>query len=362
MENSVLKFRTSKMREDGFVMDAAPAEFRTMENMEKMGISFNADSDPVAYICDGLSTVTDPSVSVPYQFLQFWMRDPIKVVTQATVADDFLGRANYGEWWHEAIVLRIRELTGHTAPYGDWANAPRVGRNYNQEERTIVRFSAGLVTGALEAARTAAMGGGFSQYQDERDAIAQAFRLDTNAVAFFGYRLGLAKNYGILNDPNLAAYKAVPKNADNKTEWVDKTYYDIVRDLNTMVAELQVQCGGQFIPSKDAFKIGLALGCEQYLNTPNEHGHTVKQFIEATWKKAEIVAIPEFDGAIGGENAIYLKLEKLGTSPCAEQIVPAAMRLVGSAQRETGVSELYSNATAGCFVEQPLGIVRYFGI
>ena len=58
----------------------------------------------------------------------------------------------------------------------------------------------------------------------------------------------------------------------------------------------------------------------------------------------------------------YLIANKLGDSPVAEQYVPASLFLVGTAQRETGVSELYSMATAGCFVEQPLGIVRFFGI
>lgn len=362
MDFSKTKFRADKLSQDGFSMDAAPKELHTMEALEAQGIGFNQASDPIAYVMDGLSTVTEPSIGVPYQFLQYWIRKPVKVVTQATVIDDILGRTTGAEWWHESVVLNIRELTGHAAPYGDWANAPRVGRNYNQQARTIVRLAAGLVTGKLESLRSKAMQGMYSEYEDEREAIAQCFKLDRNAIGFYGYRLGPAQCYGLLNDPNLGAFEEVATTSGGSTQWVDKNYMEICRDLNMAVAALQKQAGGNFNPAKDKFKLCVALGCDQYLNTPNEHGHTVRQFVYDNWKNCEIIQVPEFDNAVGDESVFYLIAAKLGDSAVAEQYVPASLFLVGSAQRETGVSELYSMATAGCFVEQPLGIVRFFGI
>ena len=361
MQDTQLKYRASKLKEHGFALDEASEELRSIEALEMQGISFDQSNSAIKYVMDAMPTagLTDPTAQVPVQFLQHWMAKIITVVTQATMADDFLGRSTYGEWFQESVVLRVRELTGIPGLYGDHAQAPLAGYNYNMEERTIVRFSQGILTGALEEARLAAMGNRASAY--DRAALGLAFKLNTNAVAFFGYNLGRNKTYGILNDPNLGDYYAVPA-AGGHTEWAQKDFYAIVRDLNTAVATLQRQCGGNFIPSKHAFKLGVALSCEAYLNEVNEHGHSVREFIARTWPKCEVLGIPEFDNALAGDSVFYLKLDELAGSPVVEQIVPAAVRLVGSVPRATGLYELYSDATAGTFVEQPLGIVRFFGI
>lgn len=361
---SECKFRMPKVKIEGFALDEAPDNLRTMENLALMGVSMDAKNSAIKYVMDAMPTqgVTNPTAQVPVQFLQHWMNKIITVVTQATTADEFLGRSTYGEWYQESIVLRLRELTGAVRPYGDHAQAPLARYNFNQEDRTIVRFAQGILTGALEEARLAAMGQKASAYESDRAALGLAFKLNTNAVAMFGYNLGANKTYGILNDPNLLPYMAVPANAAGKTQWADKDFYDIVRDLNTAVAKLQKQCAGNFVPGKHAFKIGLALSCDAYLNEVNEHGHSVREFIARTWPKAEVVAIPEFDDAIAGDNVFYVKLEDLAGSPVVEQIVPAAVRLVGTVPRASGLYELYTDATAGTFVEQPLGIVRFYGI
>ena len=358
------KLRMPKVKVEGFVLDEAPENLRTMENLEMLGVSFNQSSEGVKYVMDSMPTqgVTNPTAQVPVQFLQHWMNKIITVVTQATTADEFLGRSTYGEWYQESVVLRLRELTGSVRPYGDHAQAPLARYNYNQEDRTLVRFAQGILTGALEEARLAAMGQKASAYESDRAALGLAFKLNTNAVAFFGYNLGYNKTYGILNDPNLGPYQQVPATSSGDTQWAKKDFYQIVTDLNVAVAELQKQCAGIFIPSKHAFKIGIALSCDQFLNQVNQYGISVRQYIANTWPKAELVVIPEFDGALAGDNVFYLKLEELAGNPVVEQIVPAAVRLVGSVPRASGLYELYTDATAGCFVEQPLGIVRFFGI
>ena len=347
----------------GFALDSAEGVMHSIEALDRMGIGMEQNMH-LQMVMDAMpdAGVTTASNQVPVQFLQHWMNKIITVVTQATTADEFLGRSTYGEWYQESIVLRLRELTGAVRPYGDHAQAPLARYNYNQEDRTIVRFAQGILTGALEEARLAAIGQKSSAYESDRAALGLAFKLNTNAVAFFGYNLGYNKTYGILNDPNLAPYVAVPENKNGDTEWSKKDFYEIVRDLNTAVAELQKQCAGNFIQSKHAFKLGIALGCDQYLNQVNSYGISVRKYISDTWPKADLVVIPEFDNALAGDSVMYLKLDELAGSPVAEQIVPAAVRLVGSVPRASGLYELYSDATAGTFVEQPLGIVRFFGI
>lgn len=351
----------------GITLDSADGLQVTMDSLEMQGIGMEPNLH-IQMVMDAMpqGTVTTATNQGPVQFLQHWMNRFITAVTQATKADEFMGRTTVGEWFQEEVVLRVRELTGSVRPYGDHAQPPLAGYNWNMEARTIVRFSQGILTGALEEQRLAALGQKASAYESDRAALALAFKLNTNAVAFFGYNLGRNKTYGLLNDPNLPDYVQVPgvalSDTESTTKWEDKDFYEIVRDLTFMVATLQAQCKANFDPRKDAFKFGIPLSCAQYLNKVNEHGHSVYEFAEKTWPKAEFVDIPEFDNALAGDNVVYIKLQALNANPVVEQIVPATVRLVGAVPRPTGLYELYSDATAGCFVEQPLGVVRFFGV
>ena len=345
----------------------------SVEALERLGIGMEPNMHLQA-VMDAMpdNGVTVPSNQVPVQFLQYWMNRFITVMTQACKADELLGRTTVGEWFQESVVLRVRELTGSVRPYGDHAQPPLAGYNWNYEERTIVRFAQGILTGKLEEQRMAAIGQKASAYESDRAALALAFKLNQNAVAFFGYNLGVNKTYGLLNDPNLADYYQVPavvidpdaaSPADKfSTQWIDKDFYEIVRDLTVIVATAQTQCKGNFDPRKDAFKFGIPLGCAQYLAKVNEHGHSVYEFVEKTWPKATFVDVPEFDNALAGDNVLYIIVQSLNGNPVVEQVVPATVRLIGAVPRATGLYELYSDATAGCFVEQPLGIVRFFGM
>lgn len=358
-------FSKEKVQE-GLALDSAEGLIRTTEALDRMGIGMD-ENIHLKMVMDAMPTtgVTTASNQVPVQFLQHWMNRFITVMTQACKADELLGRTTVGEWFQESVVLRVRELTGMPRPYGDHAQPPLAGYNWNYEERTIVRFAQGILTGKLEEQRMAAIGQKASAYESDRAALALGFMLNQNAVAFFGYNLGQNKTYGLLNDPNLTDYVEVPAvdiDGTPSTFWEDKDFYEIVRDLTVIVATAQTQCKGNFDPRKDAFKFGIPLSCAQYLAKVNEHGHSVYEFVEKTWPKATFVDVPEFDGALAGTNVLYLIVQSINANPVVEQIVPATVRLIGAVPRATGLYELYSDATAGCFVEQPLGIVRFFGM
>ena len=258
----VNNYDNKEIATSGISLDSAEGLQITMDSLENQGIGM----EPNIYLqmvmdampATGVTTATN---QVPVQFLQHWMNRFITAVTQATKADEFMGRTTVGEWFQEEVVLRVRELTGSVRPYGDHAQPPLAGYNWNMEARTIVRFSQGIMTGALEEQRLAALGQKASAYESDRAALALAFRLNTNAVAFFGYNLGRNKTYGLLNDPNLADYIQVPQVAlsdtETTTKWEDKDFYEIVRDLTVMVSTLQAQCKGNFDPRKDAFKFGI---------------------------------------------------------------------------------------------------------
>ena len=232
-------FSNEKVR-DGFALDSAEGVMHSVEALERLGIGMEPNMH-LQMVMDAMPTngVTTASNQVPVQFLQHWMNRFITVMTQACKADELLGRTTIGEWFQESVVLRVRELTGTVRPYGDHAQPPIAGYNWNYEDRTIVRFSQGILTGKLEEQRMAAVGQKASAYESDRAALSLAFKLNQNAVAFFGYNLGRNKTYGLLNDPNLTDYVQVPAvdlgGGETTTKWEDKDFYEIVRDLTVMV-------------------------------------------------------------------------------------------------------------------------------
>lgn len=344
----------------GLAMDSF--EGGTEEFLGSLGISMDSADEAIKFVMDAMPCETQGSIVTPWQFLQHWMPKAITVVTQACKIDDLVGRTIAGEWHDESIVQEIVEYTGHTRPYGDKTNTPLAGFNRVYEDRTIVRFEEGLMTGKLEEARNEAAGSRLSSYDARRAALASAFKLDQNAVGFFGYNLGRNKTYGILNDPNLPNFGTVATGAAGDTAWETKTYHEIMKDINTAVAEMRTQTGTNFDPDKDSFVLGIASNTVDFLATENDHGKSVRQWFKETFPKSRIVAVPEFNGAVGGEDCFYIILDKLNGNKCVDQFVPAEFRLMGVEQKAKGLFELYTNATAGVMVMQPIGVVRKCGI
>ena len=355
--------------EQGFAMDEAPVEFQKMEALTMQGIGYNANALDAAmsFAEDAAPTVTEAgSVNSPWFYLNYLAKKPIQAVTQRTVLDEILGRNGEGAWANASITCQFRELTGRSAPYDDFVEsaAPRVNRAYSYETRDIIRLSAGLIVTELENRQAAMVPGQYSPNQDKREAIALLFNLDREAIGHYGYRLGNARCWGLLNDPNLGPFVQVAKGGESEsTSWADKTFHEIIADLMTAVGTVQKQLKANFIPATTPFQIVIPVGCDQYLGkVPECGGKTVREWIKDQWKKCEIRVDPTFDNALGGENVFYVIVDKVGTSSVADQHVPASLFMVGSMQREAGRSELWSFATAGTFVKQPLGVGRYFGI
>ena len=355
------KFMPSEL---GYAMDEAPAEFQTMDALEYQGIGYNKQALETAM--DSAPTATDAgSTNSPWFYLNYMAKKAITAVTQRTVLDSILGRNGEGSWANASITQQFRELTGKTAPYEDFveAAAPRVNRAYSYETRDIIRLSAGIIVTELENRQAAMVPGQYSPSQDKREAIALVFKLDREAIGHYGYRLGAARCWGLLNDPNLAPYVQVAANADNKTTWEDKNFHEIIADLMTAVGRVQKGLKANYNPARDKFKIVIPLGVDTYLGkVPECGGKTVREWIKDQWPKCSVEVDPAFDNVLGGENVFYVIVDQVGTSAAVDQHVPSPLFLVGAMQREAGKSELWSMATAGSWVKQPLGVGRFFGI
>lgn len=305
--------------------------------------------------------VTAPSMMSPVQFLQYWLSPMIEIVTAARDADTILGRTFVGSWEDEEIVQPVIEYTGQARPYGDKTTLNLASFNLNYATRTIVRMEQDVEVGKLEALRASKMR--VDALGAKRKAAGLSLAISANDIAFFGYNAGSNRTYGLLNDPDMPAYKTLPNGASGESEWASKTFNEIVADINSLMSALRVQTGNNFKPERDRAVLVLPVSVMQELGKVNQLGSlSVMDWIRKTFPGLRVESAIQLDGANAGDNVAYLFAEEIADNKVIDQFMQDALRLVGVEQKAKNTLESYSNATAGVFLRVPIGLVRATGI
>ena len=345
-----VKFSIPADKVKSYAMDSKTTE----TTIDALGIHYtkNALREFKAYATDAAPTLqTTPSNMTPVQFLQFWIPEMVEVVTASRDADAILGRDFAGSWEDEEIIQPVIEYTGQVRPYGDKTSLNLADFNVNYERRTIVRMEQDVEVGKLEAARAAKQR--IDAQGSKRHGASLALAISANDIAFYGYNAGVNKTYGLLNDPNMPAYTSLPNGAAGTSEWMTKTFNEIVEDIKNMFAALRVKTGNNFKPERDASVLALGVSCIDALQTVNPLGKT--------YPKCRVESAVQLDGANSGDNVAYLMAESVAGMKVIGQYMQDALRLIGVEQKAKGFLECYSNATAGVLLRVPIGVARFTG-
>lgn len=353
----------------GFTFDEFPKA--TIKDLEKLGITLDTDDLGVQAAMDVAPTlITAASVITPIQFLQWWMPTLIEIVTRARRADAVMGRSIVGTWEDEEVVMTVKENVGQPQPYGDFTDIPLVSYNANFVKRTNVRFELGIQTGKLEDARAARMK--INPYNEKRASLGSAVAISLNEIAFKGYDSydestnptgGLT--YGMLNAPELPSTLTLAATGTGSSrKFADKSYIAMCDDFTTIMSALRVQTGDLFDPDSDGFTVAIATSSFQYLDKQNELGtQSVREFIRKQYKGAKFLSVPELDNFGGsGVHGMYIIADSINGKKCVDQLVTAAMRLLGVEPKIKGTLEGYTFSTAGFVATQPIGVLRYSGV
>lgn len=317
-----------------------------------------------SYGFDAVDMATVPSVGTPVQLLQWWTPKVIRTIYAGRKADELFGVVNAGSWEDEEVVVPEIETLGDVALYNDYVNGENANFNANFNKRAVVRFLSTVSVGTLEAAQVARMR--IDAKEKKMVAATNALEIQRNLVAFNGFNEGGKANYGFLNDPRLPAYGTLSVGAAGSTMLKDKTYIEIVNDIRGMVRELELKLNGNFDASVDAFKLVLPMAASQSMTAVPQYGAngfagSVEAWFKGAYPKGEIHYVPQLDGALGGQNVIYVFAEDVDGEKNIDQFVQQRMFLVGFERRDTYFKETYSNATAGAFVGYGIGVVRKVG-
>lgn len=311
--------------------------------------------------------VTAPTSATLLQFAQAWLPGTIRILTTARKVDTLIGIRTAGSWEMESIVQKVMEHLGSAQPYTDYGNINLSSYNPSFETRDIVRFEQGMQVGVLEAARA-----GLSKTNasgEKRDAALLQLEIVRNRVGIYGYNSGTGnRTYGILNDPGLLPYVTVPAGAGGSSQWMNKTFLEILKDLRAGYAALRTRSGDNINPRTTPITLAIGTATAEFLTITNELGtQTVEDWIKSNYPKTRIESLPEFDGANGGANVAYMYAEKVeGTGDddgsVWQQLVASKAQPLGVEKRVKTTVEGYTNATAGSMLSRPFANYRMTGI
>ena len=280
----------------------------------------------------------------------------VRIATRVRVIDEIVGVTNAGQWHDDTVGVNLSEPVGKAELYGDQTNIPLASYRNSIEDRGVVRFEQGFSTGPLEVARQQVAG--YDATAEKRSAAQESLDISRNRVGFFGFASPNSRTFGLLNDPNLPAYETATAN------WSTATFAEITADLSAMFSQIEVQSGGH-IREGMAHTLILPTGYRSVMSraNPTGRGETVKLWLDENYPNTRMVAgVPEFVGANGGEDVVYLFAEAAGDGPdegrTIVQIVPERYRVLGSENRVKGYIEDATNAIAGVFVLRPWAFSR----
>lgn len=347
-------------------LTSAAMDGMTGEDLGRLGLSADLAHDGVAMAFDAAPIgVTAPTIGNLVQFFQYWMPEAIEVITAKRNADALFGRDIMGTWEDDEVVVTTMERTGQVRPYSDVSDVPLVSYNPAFERRQNVRFELGMQSGKLADIRAAKMR--INPDSEKRAAIAQAFAINQNEIAFYGYNsLDASTNpnggltYGGFNDPNLLPYVT---EADAKP-FAECTFTEMVGRINLWMTQLVEQTKQHANPFVDALTFGIApTAYNAMATTMNDLGtKSVLAWFSETYKGATVIPVNEMTGVNGGDDVCYIIMGSLNGKPVVRQSVTAEMRLIGVEPKLKGTLEGYTSGTAGTIVTQGLGIVRASGV
>ena len=361
--NIVFDMACDQVRE--FVMDSFVKEHPdcSMGDLASLGITMDeavAQAREYVAAMDAAPNAQTAATNVtPVQFAQFWLTNPIKIVTRGRSLDKVVGRTVVGTWETEQIVATILERMGQPGLYGDFTKAPLADWNVNFETRDNVRFEMGIEIGKLEEARASQMR--LNSYAMKRDAMAEAFAILLNNVGWYGYCdtsktfVGTAKKiYGLLNDPNVTAQNL------GRDSWTGAITMDnICTDIQTMVTSAVQSLNGNYDPEVDTATLALPNTQYAQLGKINTYGISARDWIAKTYPKIRIVSCAELVGALSDKDVALFIVDKVLGDDTVQQMVTSSLRLVGVQPMAKGSYEVYSCSSAGALVRYPLAYQIY---
>lgn len=339
---TVQMYATDEIKRNFMAYDAQPA-LQTAAN---------------AGIPSWLTTYIDPAV--------------YEILFAPTEGAELVGEEKKGDWTTTTAMFPTSEHTVEVSSYGDFNENGRASSNTNWPQRQSYNFQVMMEYGDLEVQRA---GLGRVNWIAQLDAAAaDGLNRFSNLSYFFGVGQGGLENYGLFNDPNLAAPISPAPKANGGTAWfttdghpnatANEVYNDIVAVYNNLVT---ANAGN--VNKKTPMVLGLSPGSEVALTFTNSFNVNVEDLLKKNFPGLRIQTAVQY-GALSASNPqgvaagnfMQLIAEKIKTQKTAFCAFTEKLRAFPIIRATSSYKQKKMAGTFGAVIRMPVGFSSMVGI
>lgn len=305
--------------------------------------------------------LTTPSAAIPSWFTTFVDPEVVRILQTPNKGAEILGERQLGTWPDDTVYISVVENTGYVNTYGDFAPGGVSDVNQSWENRQDYRFQTGIEYGDLEVERA-----GLARLNLVAEKqMSAAKTLDKFLDLTYHFGVAGLQNYGLLNDPGLAAaLNPTTKAAGGGNKWVaagviNATAAEIYADFQTMFNQLSANSAGR-ITTDSRFKLVYPNIVAGALTAVNSFGITIKAFIKESFPNVEYVVDPRYATAAGNVvQLICMDYDGNATGFCAFN---QKMREYTPIRAASSWAQKRAAGTWGAIIKYPLAIAQMLGI
>lgn len=239
--------------------------------------------------------VTEPNAAIPSILTTTIAPDIIRVVfAPLAMADIMGGEQKRGNWLSETELFPVVEAVGEVSSYGDFSNNGNTGINFNYPSFQNYLFQTFVNYGERETERAGLLN---INYVTELQTAA-AMLLNRFSNLTYAYGLAGLQNYGILNNPYLAAYMSPAVKAWGGTTWFNNgspaaTANEVYNDILAVVEQIIVNTNGAIDMDADMTLV-LAPGSALATKFTNAFGVSVALLLKEGFPNMKIKIAPQY--------------------------------------------------------------------
>ena len=313
---------------------------------------------------------TDPSTGIPALLTTVIDPQIIRVVFTPLQFAELLGERKAGDWLEETRIFPVVEETGEVSSYGDFNNNGRAGVNLNFPNFQSYLFQTFVRYGERELERA-----GLAKINYVSELGVSAADL-LNRYQNLSYAFGIAglQNYGIINNPYLAAYLTPATKAAGGTTWFsgnapNATANEVYNDVVAMVEKLILNTNGT-VELDSKMTLVMSPMSAVALRFANSFGVYVRDLLKEGFPNMKIMTAPQYgqqattnpQGYSVAGNAMQLIVEDIQGQKVAYAAFNEKLRAHKIIPEPSAWMQKTTSGTWGTILRMPLGVVGMLGV
>lgn len=312
---------------------------------------------------------TTPNSGVPMMLTTTIDPEVIEILFAPTNAAKILGEVRRGNWTDDTIMFPVVEHTGEVSSYDDFSENGSSGANTAWPNRQSYLFQTLKQYGDRELDRA---GLARLNWQSEIDkSAASTMNRFLNKSYFYGIR-GL-QNYGIINDPNLAAPITPATKAAGGVAWITNgdvtaTANEIYADIQSLFVVLVTQSAG-LINQKTPMKLCMSPGSEIALTATNTFNVNVEDLLKKNFPNITVENAVQYgtlsamnpEGNAAG-NLVQLVAENVEGRKTGFSAFNEKMRSHPIVRGTSSYKQKVTGGTWGTIVRMPVAFSQMVGV